>query len=708
MISRKGAKPQRYWIAETIVIVSLLSLASIITAVAPADAEELDWSDWRAMPVVDGGRRMPLDTFARETVQAVCGKTNPRLDFDGETKKFSAAELLFSWLVEPDKWNNADFLRASNETLREKILDVPPRDDLGKRLRYVSPLKLDESPKFDHYLSKLADMQQKSAEDGLPFTLAGESEAAAELNKAYGIYRMVSFDPRRPAITRTRFFSCLSEVLQTWRSELAPGLQPWLELKQQDNLAGIVQRINESMQNLVGLYHKEDFSLDEAEKPVNSLCKAAAELHAHFAETRDHAFDATSDNKEMLAQAREMMNKLAARTKDLARQSDALRRSLFDNGRSLHIVPALDPWALRRDRDPSQQAQPWLNLQTVLYASPDTLADYPADKLAAVRSSFDKVKAVYLDRDAADRPGQFAAAMHQFTSAVRDLGQSIEPLREKLPIEKKDEALLAATAYPPPGFTANEVFYNRLDPFLWSWVLTLAALVCFSLGFGVLRRPMFLVGLIVLAAAQGFTLWGLCLRATITGMIPVTNMFETVLFVAATVALLGLWFGILPILWPGLGRAWRLTAVPWPKKRDTQPTQSDITWTPARVYILAIRAVLVVGMIYVLAIGDFNPSGDGSVLWLLPKASSGGLSGLTGSLALWAISLPVFFVDGLVLSTCDSHPGTKLGPRAMVAGHPRHQRTAGRVRSPSRVRSRGRSRGLDRLLCRLFCSRPGL
>ncbi|MEA1950912.1 MAG: cytochrome c biogenesis protein CcsA, partial [Planctomycetota bacterium] len=410
----------------------------------------------------------------------------------------------------------------------------------------------------------------------------------------------------------------------------------------QDQLADAAQQISQSIQDIAILSQQKDLSLAQAEKHTAALCKAAGELNAHFAKTRDRAFETTDDDKKMLAHARKMMNKLAARTKKLARQSDALRRSLFDNGRSLRIVPALDPWALRRDRDPRNQAQPWLNLQTVLYASPAMLDGYPADKLEAVRRSFEKVKAIYLDRNAADRPRQFAQAMQNFTAAVRQLGESIEPLRDKLPMEKKDDELLAATAYPPAGFTANEVFYNRLDPFLWSWAVTLAALVCFALGFGLLRKPMFLVGLLVLTVAQGFTLWGLYLRATITGMIPVTNMFETVLFVAATVALLGLWFGILPILWPGLGKAWRLTAVPWRTGRDDQSSDSDISWSPARVCMLAIRAVLIAATIYVLAIGDYNPSGDGSVLWLLPKASSGGVSAWLGSLTLWAISLPVF------------------------------------------------------------------
>jgi ABC-type transport system involved in cytochrome c biogenesis permease subunit len=627
---------------KTSILTALLALAAIISTVAHADELQLDWSDWQAMPVVDGGRRMPLDTFARETVQAVCGRTNPRLQLEGDTKKFSAAELVFSWLVQPEKWNDVAFLRAGNETLRKDLLDLPTRDDQGRRLRYASPSQVAKSPAFDRYLAELSLAQQAAANAGEPFSLSGEAEAAAELNKAYGVYRTLSFDPKNPSINRTEFFSHLGNVVQTWRRQLAPFLKPWMRTKKRDQLAEIDRQINQSIEELVELFHNQEFSLPDAEKSVNQLCGAANNLNAHFNTVRDQAFNAQNENKKMLAHARAVINKLAVQSKMLARQSDALQRSLFDNGRSLRIVPALDHWALESDRDPRHQAQPWLNLQAILYASPETMADYPPDKLAAVRKAFEEVKASYLDHEAKDRSKRFAQAMRKFTSAVRELGEAIEPIRDKLPIEKRDEALLKATAYPPVGFTANEVFYNRLNPFLWSWVVTLASLVCFAMGFGVLRKPMFLLGLLVLTAAQGFTIWGLCLRADITGMVPVTNMFETVLFVAATVALLGIWFGMLPILWPGLSKAWQLTAIPWKSKSNYPSPDSDLRWSAARVCILAVRALLVLGSIYVLAIGEYNPSGDGSVLWLLPKASSGGLAGITGSVVLWAISLPIF------------------------------------------------------------------
>ena len=612
--------------------------------VCRADEGVLDWSAWRAMPVMDAGRRMPLDTFARETVKAVCGKESPWLEIDGQARKYSSAELLFSWLAEPEKWDGVAFLRAGNETLRKEILDLPPRDALGKRLRYVSPGCLEKSEKFDRSLNALAVEQEKAADEGRKFSLSGEDEAAAELNKAYGVYRTLSFDPRRPAIARTRFFACLGEVVQTWRRDLAPNLRPWLELKQEDKLGGIVGRVDASVTSLISLYHKDSFPLSDAEPSADALCKASDELNLYFHDTRDRAFEASDKDAKMLEPARAMVNTLAMRTNVLARQSSELRRSLFDNGRSLRVVPALDPWGLELERDPMLMNHPWLNLQAVVFGSDQTLAGYPVEKVAAVRDSFEEVRAVYVDRDAAERPRRFASAMRRFADSMRELGEAIEPSRAELPIVKRDEALIAATAYPPPGFTSREVLYNRLDPFLWSWAVTLASVVCFALGFGVLRLPMFLLGMGVLAVGQGFTLYGLWLRAKITGMIPVTNMFETVLFVGATVALLGLWFGMLPLLWPGLGKAWELTAVAWRKTRvgDADDSPTVPAWSAARVCMLLVRGLFVGAMVYLLAIGDFNPSGDGAVLGLLPKSASAGWAGLSGTVVLWAISLPVF------------------------------------------------------------------
>ncbi len=51
-------------------------------------------------------------------------------------------------------------------------------------------------------------------------------------------------------------------------------------------------------------------------------------------------------------------------------------------------------------------------------------------------------------------------------------------------------------------------------------------------GRGRWQRPLFWLGVAVLVAAQALTAAGMALRGYITGLVPLTGMFETVVFVA--------------------------------------------------------------------------------------------------------------------------------------------------------------------------------
>ncbi|MCA9269508.1 MAG: cytochrome c biogenesis protein CcsA, partial [Planctomycetales bacterium] len=59
-----------------------------------------------------------------------------------------------------------------------------------------------------------------------------------------------------------------------------------------------------------------------------------------------------------------------------------------------------------------------------------------------------------------------------------------------------------------------------------------------------------------------WAVYGFYLRVMVTEWAPVTNMYETVVFVPTVIAVLGLWFLLLPLLWTGISDAWRLTAIP--------------------------------------------------------------------------------------------------------------------------------------------------
>ena len=111
-----------------------------------AEAGKLDWHAWQQLPVIDNGRVMPLDTFARLNVKQICGTQQPHLDVASgkagsptDRRRYDASELLFAWLAEPERWEHVAFLRADDPDLRRELLEVPVFDENGQRLQYVSP-----------------------------------------------------------------------------------------------------------------------------------------------------------------------------------------------------------------------------------------------------------------------------------------------------------------------------------------------------------------------------------------------------------------------------------------------------------------------------------------------------------------------------------------------------------------------------------------
>ena len=242
-----------------------------------------------------------------------------------------------------------------------------------------------------------------------------------------------------------------------------------------------------------------------------------------------------------------MMRSAAARVEELAERSAAAHQALYDNGLALRLAPALDSAALEADREPEDDAQPWIALQTLLEGPDALVGRYPPALLKQVREAFHQAAEAYGDRNSPQRPQQFADAQKTLAGALQALGQAVEPLRRKLPIRDKDDELLAATAYPPAGSTGVEVLYNRLDPFYWAWAACLLAIVWLGASLAVFRKAAFWLGMAALAGGMAMILVGFTLRVLITRWAPVTNMFETIVFVALCVGLLGMWFSARPL-----------------------------------------------------------------------------------------------------------------------------------------------------------------
>jgi ABC-type transport system involved in cytochrome c biogenesis permease subunit len=186
--------------------------------------------------------------------------------------------------------------------------------------------------------------------------------------------------------------------------------------------------------------------------------------------------------------------------------------------------------------------------------------------------------AAYRDRDDPRRMQRLGDALQAFAAALRQFGQAVEPIRRKMPIHEPDEAVMAATVYPPPSSTAAEVVYNRLDPLFWAWVAAAVSVAVLAVSLRVLGRSMFWLGMSALGASQVLIVTGFALRVYFTGWAPVTNMFETIVFVALCAESLGTGFTLL-LAWRA-GKALRAAAPP-PRALD-----------PAAVALLAAAVAL--------------------------------------------------------------------------------------------------------------------
>ncbi len=85
---------------------------------APKPRADFDWSAASLFAVQDRGRVKPLDTFARETLQFITGKT--------AWKGMSPTEVVFGWLIESDNgWEDEPFLKIGYQPLK-KLLGLDP------------------------------------------------------------------------------------------------------------------------------------------------------------------------------------------------------------------------------------------------------------------------------------------------------------------------------------------------------------------------------------------------------------------------------------------------------------------------------------------------------------------------------------------------------------------------------------------------------
>lgn len=644
---------------RTIAVAFLVLGMSLVTFQAAFAGDAFPDDVWREIPVYHHGRIKPMDAYSRQVVQKITdfNKSKPKFSLtdyytpeelqqpefkdaleifpEGKLRKFTPSELVYDWLVRPEKWERVPFIYMAHENVREE-LDMPINGPGGVKLNFVSPHDIATNPKLRLYLRGMEQRRREQAADGDLEETSMDQHIWRELLFRYAVFREVTLDPRLDvSVTdplpvpgaRDRFGyqvaaaanllmgdgtgTSLSQQLLTL--ERFGGDHPMVsgakEVRESfEELADISRSAYVPSADVLAVPYVDDkkrganqpipaselIDLDIKWEPVEPVhpefAPTTAEMEAIVSrfrsatqrmgdileQQRDEVNENTSISEAEYDKIKPMFQEMLVKMRQLEHTAREVHLGLYENanlaaltastsmdrsGNHLQVVPALNPYALSKQRDTKDLSQPWLGLTTVLFGSEMVLANYDKPMVGDVRANWNAAKDAYL------QGGDVRPAMQNLTSSLQKLGrqnteQRVALIDETLGPDQRDSGILAYTAYPPADDyrLATEVRYNSMDPFMYAWIFTFIATIGFALAFAVMRKPMFWTGVAFLLFGILWSTYGFYMRVIVTGWAPVTNMYETVIFVPWVVCTLGILFLLLPIYDRGRLAAWRATA----------------------------------------------------------------------------------------------------------------------------------------------------
>jgi cytochrome c-type biogenesis protein CcsB len=99
--------------------------------------------------------------------------------------------------------------------------------------------------------------------------------------------------------------------------------------------------------------------------------------------------------------------------------------------------------------------------------------------------------------------------------------------------------------YPSYSEMWTEVHYQKLKPFFWTWILYLLSTLVFAFSFLIFQTSLTWLGSALFTGAFALHTYGFALRCIITGRPPVSNMYETVVWVGWGVVLFAALFAFM-------------------------------------------------------------------------------------------------------------------------------------------------------------------
>src|SRR3989338_3900920 len=103
----------RFSLVLSSILFSLSLVVNAKTVPIQLTPHEAHFSILKRLPIQHGGRLKPLDTFAREAVQSVTGKT--------KFHDMEAIEIIFSWMFYPNTWNETPVIEITGKEIKTEL-----------------------------------------------------------------------------------------------------------------------------------------------------------------------------------------------------------------------------------------------------------------------------------------------------------------------------------------------------------------------------------------------------------------------------------------------------------------------------------------------------------------------------------------------------------------------------------------------------------
>ncbi len=535
------------------------------------------------------GRVKPLDTFARLQVKEIVTRETIKLaDADGKaTETWTPMAAMLDWRARPEFWDDKEFIAFEYLPLKQRLLSIPARELLTRLSKETSLSEADRN----RVAEAAKDPDVTSSDLKAAASLKGVSEEFGKALKT--LAHKISPDQKwlSPNDLETgRIEVGGKEVaFMDWLIELGNRPSPRPEFEERPDYNALEKKALEAGKRLAlyralrdgNTFGDPAYDIQITPRPLNTkylefTLKGMTKYREFLQKQPPNAGNRVSPLEAGLTPLElDAISQYSQYAKDLK------SRDRRDPGANPEFDAAFLEWL--------REKSGWVPLRLILSSEVSEFenAGFDASKVATVRKAYENLIAVEKTS-----PGNITTeAVNSFATAARVLGESIsipyllkkdtghktwsdlkadrvaafKAVRDPLasssaPISDEDQARLLAAArslsssmvpYPASAELQRETAFNSFAPFYRAQFAYGAALILLLLSIGstpsarqakasYAETGLYVFGMASLIAGIGLEILGFYYRIRITGWAPVTNMYETVIWVALVTSSLGL------------------------------------------------------------------------------------------------------------------------------------------------------------------------